>query len=134
MKTAFGSKTLRPPRSSPFPFGFCGTQALRLRRRLSSLTMRSGGGHFIIRRVFPRLISPFAGQHPMEVLTAHTATLTEVKEGQPRLIAIRGWAGSGKSRLAEELRDEAQHREFVAKMVRFERGADNHREIWRSFF
>jgi tRNA threonylcarbamoyladenosine modification (KEOPS) complex Pcc1 subunit len=86
-------------------------------------------------RVLPKLVSPFVGAQAESLLARYKHILvTDVLESRPRLMAFVGRAGSGKSRLAEELRDDAQRLGCAVRMVRFGADAEKQQEKWRSLF
>jgi tetratricopeptide (TPR) repeat protein len=75
------------------------------------------------------------GGRVLDLLSSYKNDLRrEVGNGIPRVIVLTGSAGSGKSRLAEELRDEAQALAFVAKVVRFNNDARGQQDVWRLLF
>jgi hypothetical protein len=80
-------------------------------------------------------VSPFVGEAAERLLAQYKRLLVEdVLESRPRLMAFVGRAGSGKSRLAEELRDDAQRLGCTVRMIRFAASADKQQEAWRSLF
>jgi len=83
----------------------------------------------------PRLTSPFVGgiaRH--ELLRLKRVLRDEVSLGRPRLIVCRGRAGSGKTRLAEELRDDAQLLAFTVRSMELSSTASAQEDRWRLLF
>jgi len=83
----------------------------------------------------PRLTSPFVGaiaRH--ELLRLKRVLRDDVSLGRPRLIVCRGRAGSGKTRLAEELRDDAQLLGFTVRSVELSSTASAQEDRWRLLF
>jgi hypothetical protein len=102
------------------------------------LTSRSGSPIPLRMRktsIIPTFASPFVGTEALNLLSFFTKLIREeVKASRPRLIALRGRAGTGKSRLAQELRDEAQHLGFLVRMLPMRPGIREQEDRWRSFF
>jgi tetratricopeptide (TPR) repeat protein len=83
----------------------------------------------------PRLTSPFVGSVArQELLRLKRILRDEVGLGRPRLIACNGRAGSGKTRLAEELRDDAQLLGFAVRWVELSPNAPAQEDQWRQLF
>ncbi len=81
------------------------------------------------------LSSPFVGSHALSLLAQHKRGLVEqVAASRPRLMAFTGRAGSGKTRLSQELRDDAQALGFAVRLIRFEPTAAQQEQAWRSLF
>ncbi len=83
----------------------------------------------------PRLTSPFVGGVARQELLGLKRLLREgVSLGQPQLVVCRGRAGSGKTRLAEELRDDAQFLGFTVRSVELNSTPSAQEERWRLIF
>lgn len=83
----------------------------------------------------PRLTSPFVGDVARQELLRLSRLLREdVAVGRPRLVICRGRAGSGKTRLAEELRDDAQFLNFTVRSVDLSSTPTAQEERWRLLF
>ena len=83
----------------------------------------------------PRLTSPFVGQIARdELLTSQKILRHEVAMGRPKLVICRGRAGSGKTRLAEELRDDSQRFGFTARLVQIPATPQSQEDRWSFFF
>ena len=86
-------------------------------------------------KIISSLISSFVGQSAQSQLFILKRILeADVSSSSPRLVMITGAAGSGKTRLADEMRDEAQKRGFVVKKIAFPREHILQEEIWRQLF
>ena len=86
-------------------------------------------------RNLPRLASPFVGKGARdELFRLHRVLSDEVSIGTPSLLICRGRAGSGKSRLAEELRDSAQLLGFAVKSIEMPGTLISQEERWRQLF
>lgn len=83
----------------------------------------------------PRLTSPFVGDVARQELLGLQRLLREsVSLGRPRLVVCRGRAGSGKTRLAEELRDDAQVLGFTVRSVELTSTPSSQEDRWRLLF
>jgi Tetratricopeptide repeat/AAA ATPase domain len=83
----------------------------------------------------PRLTSPFVGGVARQELLGLKRLLREgVSLGRPQLVVCRGRAGSGKTRLAEELRDDAQLLGFTVRSVELTSTPSSQEERWRLLF
>lgn len=83
----------------------------------------------------PRLTSPFVGDVArQELLRLQRLLRDDVSIGRPRLVVCRGRAGSGKTRLAEELRDDAQLLGFSVRLVELTSTPSSQEERWRLLF
>jgi len=83
----------------------------------------------------PRLTSPFVGNIARKELFRLKRVLREqVSIGQPRLIVCNGRAGSGKSRLAEELRDDSQVLGFRVRSLELPWTPSAQEDRWRLLF
>ncbi len=83
----------------------------------------------------PRLTSPFVGQIARdELLILQRVLRDEVSIGRPKLVVCRGRAGSGKTRLVEELRDDAQRLGFTVRLVEMTSTPRSQEERWSLLF
>lgn len=83
----------------------------------------------------PRLMSPFVGNIPRQQLLRLKRVLRDqVALGQPRLIVCNAHAGSGKTRLAEELRDDAQTLGFRVRSLELPWTPSAQEDRWRLLF
>jgi AAA ATPase domain len=83
----------------------------------------------------PRLTSPFVGTVArQELLRLGRLLRDDVSLGRPRLVVCRGRAGSGKTRLAEELRDDAHILGFTVRSVELTSTPSSQEERWRLLF
>jgi hypothetical protein len=82
-----------------------------------------------------RLVSPFVGAKAREhLLQLHSVIRDEVASSRPHLAVCVGRAGSGKSRLADELRDEAQSLGFTVRALEMSATPGAQEERWRQLF
>lgn len=83
----------------------------------------------------PRLASPFVGNIARQELFRLRRLLSdEVLRGRAQIIICRGRAGSGKTRLAEELRDDAQTLGFTVGLIEMTSTSRTQEERWRQLF
>jgi hypothetical protein len=83
----------------------------------------------------PRLFAPFVGHGARQELSRLKRLLREeVSFGQSRLVLVRAPAGAGKTRLLEEVRDDAQALGFVVRLVQMTSTVRAQEEHWRLFF
>jgi tetratricopeptide (TPR) repeat protein len=99
---------------------------LRTGRELPSVHVYDAADEAVLDVPLPRLrdvvalTAPFVGDTAQKQLIQTRRILVEdVAYGRARLLALTGRAGSGKSRLAQELRDDAQRRGFLVKKLEF---------------
>jgi len=118
---------------------------LRFGPELPSPTIETADGRFksslklIGANPIRRLASPFVGQTAREYLLRLRRVLADhVATNVPHLIVCRGRAGAGKTRLAEELRDDAEtlgYRVGLLEMTSSPRAQeDRWKLLFRSFF
>lgn len=83
----------------------------------------------------PRLTSLFVGQIARDELIGLKRVLRdEVSIGRPRLVVCCGRAGSGKTRLMEELRDDAQRLGFTVRQVEMTSTPRSQEDRWSLLF
>jgi len=83
----------------------------------------------------PSLSSPFVGSEARrQLLYAHKVLTDEVLNNRPALAICQGRAGSGKSRLAEELRDDAQRLGFSVRTLEMTADSRAQEGRWRQLF
>lgn len=83
----------------------------------------------------PRLTSPFVGQVARdELLRLKRLLRDEVSIGRPKLVVCRARAGSGKTRLAEEFRDDAQRLGFTVRLIEMPSTPRSQEDCWNSLF
>jgi tetratricopeptide (TPR) repeat protein len=84
-----------------------------------------------VKQCVPKLI----GKHCNSILVQLKKIVKEeVLYGSPRLVGIIGKAGSGKTRLAEEIRDVSQNLGFEVKSVPFSKIESVNEKLWISLF
>jgi len=86
-------------------------------------------------RVAEVITSPFVGERARTLATAAKRRLMYPRDtGRATLFCYFGKAGSGKSRLAQEIRDDAQASGFDVRMLRFTPNASEQVTLWRRLF